>query len=72
MPKSDLSFLANHIVLIFKCSRNEARDRNIMPDRHFINAGIMQTEHIEFFIAKQNNKLDLHHKRWDRVRSLLY
>ena len=72
MSKSDLSLLTNHILLIFKRSLYEARGRNIRPNIHFIKARIMQTEHIEFFIAKQNNKLDLHYKKWDRVRSLLY
>ena len=72
MSKSDLPLLTNHILLIFKRSLYEARGRNIKPNIHFIKASIMQTERIEFFIAKQNNKLDLHYKKWDRVRSLLY
>ena len=70
MSKSDLSLLTNHILLIFKRSLYEARGRNIRPNIHFIKARIMQTERIEFL--KQNNKLDLHYKKWDRVRSLLY
>ena len=72
MSKSDLSLLANHILLIFKRSLYETRARNIRPYIHFIKARIIQTERIEFFIAKQNNTLDLHYKKWDRVRSLLY
>ena len=72
MSKSDLSLLTNRILLIFKRSLYEARGRNIRPNIHFIKARIMQTDCIEFFIAKQNNKLDLHYKKWDRVRSLLY
>ena len=70
MSKSDLSLLTNHILLIFKRSLYEARGRNIRPNIHFIKARIMQTERIEFFIAKQNNKLDLHCKKWDRVREV--
>ena len=62
MSKSDLSLLTNHILLIFKRSLYEARGGNIKPNIHFIKAKIMQTERIEFFIAKQNNKLDLHYK----------
>ena len=72
MSKSDLSsLLLNHILSIFKGSLYEARGRTIRPDIHFIKARIMQTERIAFLIAKQNNKLDFHHKKWDRVRSLL-
>ena len=52
VSKSDLSLLTNYILLIFKCSLCEARGRNIRPNIHFIKARIMQTECIEFFIAK--------------------
>ena len=36
MSKSDLSLLANHILLIFKRSLYEARGKNIRPNIHFI------------------------------------
>ena len=72
MSKSDLSLLTNHILLIFKRSLYEAKGRNIRPNIYFIKARITQTERTEFFIAKQNNKLDIHYKKWDRGRSLLY
>ena len=42
MSKPDLSsLLVNHILLIFKRSLYEGRDRNIRPNIHFIKGRIM-------------------------------
>ena len=46
VSKSDLSSLANDILLIFKCSLYETRERNIRPNIYFIKARIMQTERV--------------------------
>ena len=55
--------LMNHLILIFKKSLFEIRNRNLSPTIHFIKCRVKNIMKTEYKIA-QYNKLDFHFKKW--------
>ena len=55
----------NHLILIFKKSLFEIRNRNLSPTMHYIKCRVKNIMKIEYRIAKYNDKLDFHFKKWD-------
>ena len=55
----------NHLILIFKKSLSEIRNRNLSPTIHYFKYKVKNIMKIEYKIAQYNNKLDFHFKKWD-------
>ena len=65
-----ITLLINHILLIFKRSLFEMKNRNKPPSEFYIINRIKKTMQIEFQIAKSSNKISSHFKKWDRIINL--
>ena len=57
--------LMNHLILIFRKSLFEIRNRNVSPTIHYIKYRVKNIMKIKYKIAQYNNKLDFHFKKWD-------
>ena len=55
----------NQLLLTFKKSLFEIRNRNLSPTIHFIKCRVKNIMKKEYKIAQYNNKLDFHFKKWD-------
>ena len=51
------SILANHLLLIFKKSLYDGRERNIFLSFYYVRTKIAQTEITELLLAKENEKM---------------
>ena len=57
--------LMNHLILIFKKSLFEIRNRNLSSTIHYIKCRVKNIMKTEYKIAQYNNKSDIHFKKWD-------
>ena len=60
--------MANHILLLAKHFIYSCRGKNNQPVfQNFVNC-LKEKERLEYYIAKRNNKLQIHEEKWDLTR----
>ena len=64
----DQQKVKNHIILIFKKFLYENRDCPDKVNVHAFKKRLKRIIQIEYFIAKNNNSLDKHFKKWEQLR----
>ena len=65
----DQQKVKNHIILIFKKFLYENRDCPDKVNVHAFKNRLKRIIQIEYFIAKKNNTLDKHFKKWEQLRA---
>ena len=61
--------LLNHLILLAKRYIYKCRFLDVIPSYHYFTAFVKRTYTIECLIAKKNNKMELHYKKWDKILS---
>ena len=56
--------LLNHIILLAKQVIYQSRHLNIKPSLSLLKTKLKSAYQSEFFIAEQNNSIDIHNAKW--------